>query len=130
MLAVLNMVVVVPVYKGGRKDPMKTDRYRGVMLHSMIAKVLEFILFCFGSLVCLTSTSLPTDLQFRVRTHSLLHKSLLRAISEKKVGYTCVCVTFQKAFYSVEYSVRLNRHFDAGINGKMLRLLKNLDGRL
>ena len=32
--------VVVPVYKGGGKDPMKTDSYRGITLTSMIAKNL------------------------------------------------------------------------------------------
>ena len=46
----------------------------------------------------------------------------------------------QKAFDSVEYAVLLEKLFDAGVNGKMWRLLKNwyescscqvkLDGRL
>ena len=36
--------VVVPVYKGGGKDPMKTDSYRGITLTSTVAKVLEFLL--------------------------------------------------------------------------------------
>ena len=41
---VLKRGVVVPVYKGGGKDPMKIDSYRGITLTSMVAKVLEFLL--------------------------------------------------------------------------------------
>ena len=40
---VLKRGVVVPVYKGGGKDPMKVDSYRGITLTSMISKVLEFL---------------------------------------------------------------------------------------
>ena len=39
----LKSVVMVPVYKGGGKDPLKVDSYRGVTLMSVIAKVLEFL---------------------------------------------------------------------------------------
>lgn len=41
---VLKRGVVVPVYKGGREDPMKIDSYRGITLTSMVVKVLEFLL--------------------------------------------------------------------------------------
>ena len=36
-----------PVYKGGRKDPLIVDSYRGVTLTSMVAKVLELFFFNF-----------------------------------------------------------------------------------
>ena len=36
--------MVVPVYEGGGRDPLKTDSYRGITLTSMVAKVLEFLL--------------------------------------------------------------------------------------
>ena len=39
----LKCGVVVPVYKGGGKDPLKVDSYRGITLSSVIAKVLEFL---------------------------------------------------------------------------------------
>ncbi len=39
----LNRGVIVPVYKGGGRDPLKTDSYRGIILTSMISKVLEFV---------------------------------------------------------------------------------------
>ena len=35
--------LIVPVYKGGGKDPLRVDSYRGVTLSSMVAKVLEFL---------------------------------------------------------------------------------------
>ena len=41
---VLKRVVVVPVYKGGGKDPMRRDSYRGITLTSMVSKVLEFLI--------------------------------------------------------------------------------------
>ena len=41
---VLKRGVVVPVYKGGGKDPMRRDSYRGITLTSMVSKVLEFLM--------------------------------------------------------------------------------------
>ena len=35
---------VVSVYKGGGKDPMRRDSYRGITLTSMVSKVLEFLM--------------------------------------------------------------------------------------
>jgi len=40
---ILKRGVVVPVYKGGGKDPLRVDSYRGVTLSSIVAKVLEFL---------------------------------------------------------------------------------------
>ena len=37
----LKMGIVIPVYKGGGKDPLDTNSYRGITLTSVIAKVLE-----------------------------------------------------------------------------------------
>ena len=41
---VLKRGVVVPVYKGRGKDPMRRDSYRGITLTSMVSKVLEFLM--------------------------------------------------------------------------------------
>ena len=40
---VLKRGVIVPIYKGGGRDPLKTDNYRGITLTTMISKVLEFL---------------------------------------------------------------------------------------
>ena len=41
--AVLKCGVVIPIYKGGGKDPLNINSYRGVTLTSVTAKVLEFL---------------------------------------------------------------------------------------
>ena len=41
--AVLKCGVVVPIYKGGGKDPLNTNSYRGVTLTSVTAKVFVFL---------------------------------------------------------------------------------------
>jgi len=41
--AVLKCVVMVPVYKGDGKDPLTASICRDVVLTSVIAKVLEFL---------------------------------------------------------------------------------------
>ena len=41
---VLKRGIVVPVYKGGGKNPLKANSYRGITLTSIMAKVLEFLL--------------------------------------------------------------------------------------
>ena len=112
---VLKRGVVVPVYKGGEKDPMKIDSYRGITLTTMIAKVLEFLLIDRLDLAFLEAglphinQSAYTGVQSRVRTQSLLHKSLLLSISERVVGYTCACLyDLQNVFDSVEYPVLLD----------------------
>ena len=40
---VLKEGLIVPVYKGGGKDPLRVDSYRGVTLTSVVVKVLEFL---------------------------------------------------------------------------------------
>ena len=35
---------VVPVYKGGSKDPMRMDNYRGITIAPVLSKVLEFLI--------------------------------------------------------------------------------------
>ena len=41
---VLKSGIIVPIYKGGGKDPLKIDSYRGITLTSTVSKVLEFLL--------------------------------------------------------------------------------------
>ena len=42
--SVLKLGVIVPVYNGGGKDPLRTDNYSGITLTSMVSKVLELLL--------------------------------------------------------------------------------------
>ena len=37
----LKLGIVTPIYKGGGKDPLDTNSYRGITLTPVLAKVLE-----------------------------------------------------------------------------------------
>ena len=39
----LKSGIIIPVYKGSGRDPVKTDSYRGVTLLSVLAKMLEML---------------------------------------------------------------------------------------
>ena len=39
----LKMGIITPVYKGGGKDPLNTNNYRGVTVPSVFAKVLVYL---------------------------------------------------------------------------------------
>ena len=126
---VMKRGVVVPVYKGGGKDPLKIDSYRGITLTSMVAKVLEFLLL--ERLHCVfLEAGLPHINQTAYRravscadaifvTQELIAKYL------KGGSRVFMCLyDMQKAFHSVEYAVLLEKLFEAGVNGKLWRMLK------
>ena len=123
---VLKKGDVVPVYKGRGKDPMKSDSYRGITLTSMVAKVLEFLL-----LEHLESIFLEAGLPHI--NHSAYRKGVLcgdavfamqKVISKYLIGDSRVYMCLD----SVEYLVLLEKLFDAGVIGKIWRLLKNWYG--
>ncbi len=135
----------MPVYKGGGKDPLKVDSYRGVTLTSMVAKVLEFLLLDRLQMVFLQA-NLPHVNQTAYRK-SVSCADAIFATQEVIARYlrggsrVSMCLyDLQKAFDSVEYPALLEKLHDVGVNGKMWRLLKNwyeggscrvrVDGRL
>ena len=144
---ILKMGVVVPVYKGGGKDPMKVDSYRGVTLTSMVAKVWEFLLL---DRLRIQMVFLEADLPHVNQTAYRKSVSCADAIfaTQEVIArylrggsrvYMCL-YDLQKAFDSVEYPVLLEKLYEVGVNGKMWRLLKSwyeggscrvkIDGRL
>ncbi|CAI7991574.1 RNA-directed DNA polymerase from mobile element jockey [Geodia barretti] len=40
----LKLGITIPVYKGGGKDPLNANSYRGITLNSVISKVLETLI--------------------------------------------------------------------------------------
>ena len=127
---VLKSGVIVPIYKGGRKDLLKVDSYRGITLTSMVSKVLDFLLLERLELV-FTKVDLPHVNQspYRKAVSSadaiLLQKSFFAKYYR---GGSCVYMCLydlEKAFNSVEYPVLLEKILDVGVNGKMWRLLKS-----
>ena len=127
---VLKRGVVVPVYKGGGKDPLKVDSYRGVTLTSMVAKVLEFLVlermqsnFMGAGLPHVNQSAYRRAVSCAdaiFATQEVIAK-YLRGGSRV---YMCL-YDLQKAFDSVEYPVLLEKLYDVGVNGKMWRLLKS-----
>ena len=122
--------VVVQVHKGGGRDALKTDSYRGITLTSMVAKVLEFLLlerldsvFSEAGLPHINQTAYRKDVSC---ADAIFATQVLIAKYLRGVSHICMCLyDLQKAFNSVEYAVLLHKLFEAGVNGKMWRLLKN-----
>ena len=72
---------LVPVYKGGGKDPLKTDSYRGIILTSIVVKVLEFLYYWEDCRWYSLLKVIPMRIRQPIRSHCLvampysLHKS-------------------------------------------------------
>ena len=128
--AVLKCGVVVPIYKGGRKDPLNTNSYRGVTLTSVTAKVLEFlvlermqVIFLEAGIPHRNQTAYQKDVSCADAIFSM-QEVIARYMRGGSRVFMCL-YDLQKASDSVEYSVLLERLFEAGISGKLWRLLKN-----
>ena len=126
----LKRGVIVPIYKGGGKDPLKIDSYRGITLTSMVSKVLEFLLLGRLDLVFMEA-GLPHVNQSAYRK-AVSCSDAIFATQEVVAKYlrggsrVYMCLyELQKAFDSVEYPVLLEKLFDVRVNGKMWRLLKS-----
>ena len=142
---VLKRGVVVPVYTGSGKDPLRVDSYRGVTLSSMVAKVLEFL--CLQRLeVVFLEADLPHVNQTAYRrsvscTNAIFttQEVIAKYLNSGSKVYMCL-YDLQKSFDSVEYAVLMDKLFEVGVNGKMWRLLRywyeggscciKVDGRL
>ena len=142
---VLKRGVVVPEYKGGGKDPLKADSYRGITLTSMVAKVLEFLVLERLQVV-FDEADLPHIIQTAYRKSVscadaifATQEVIARYLRGGSRVYMCL-YDLQKAFDSIEYPILLKRLYEAGVDGKLWRLLKDwyeggtgrvrLDGRL
>ena len=107
ILDVLKRGVVVPVYKGSGKDPLRVDSYRGVTLSSMVAKVLEFL--CLQRLeVVFLEADLPHVNQTAYRrsvscTNAIFttQEVIAKYLNSGSKVYMCL-YDLQKAFDSVE----------------------------
>ena len=101
--------VEVPIYKGGGKDPMKTDSYRVITHTSMVAKVLKFLLLQRLESIFLEA-GLPHIKLTRLLTEGVSCGDAVFATQEVIAKYlrggSCayMCLyDLQKAFDSVKY---------------------------
>jgi len=122
--------VIVPVYKGGGKDPLRTDSYRGITLTSVMSKALEVLMLERLEMVFMEA-GLPHINQSAYR-RTVSCSDAIFATQEVVAKYLrggshiYMCLyDLQKAFDSVEYPVLLEKLFHAGVHGKMWRLLRS-----
>lgn len=119
--ACLKQGITIPIYKGGGKDPLDVNSYRGITLNSVISKVLESLIL--GRLEPLfMEAGLPHPNQSAYRRNVSCADAIFatqevisRYLREGSRMYMCL-YNLQKAFDSVEFPVLLKRLFDAGVN--------------
>ena len=118
--SVLKTGVTIPVYKGGGKDPMDVQSYRGISLNSVISKILErLILVCLEPVYSGGGIPHPNQSAYRKGvscTDAIFatQETLIHFLQEKCSVYMCL-YDLQKAFDSVEVPVLLQRLFDVGV---------------
>ena len=126
----LKTGLTIPVYKGGGKDPLDVNSYRGITLNSVISKVLEFlILERLDPLFIDAGLPHPNQSAYR-RSVSCAdaifatQEVINRYLQEGSSVYMCL-YDLQKAFDSVEFPVLLRRLFNVGVNSKTWRILNS-----
>ena len=126
----LKVGIVTPLYKGGGKDPLDRNSYRGITLSPVLAKVLESLILVRLKIV-LAESGFPhmnqTVYQKNVSCSEAIFSTLETVSSHCKNGdkmYLCF-YNLQRAFDSVQYPILFKRLYDAGINGKIWRLIRN-----
>ena len=132
----LKCGTIVPVYKGGGKDPLQPDSYRGITLSSVIAKVLETLLLNRLETI-LEEANIPHSNQSayckKVSCADAIfatQETIARYMGNGSRVFMCL-YDLQKAFDSIEYPVLLNRLYAIGVNGRCWRLIRNwYDGAL
>ena len=126
----LKVGIVIPIYKGGGKDPLDTNSYRGITLTPVLAKVLESLML--GRLRChLNERGIPHPNQTAYREKMSCAEAIFSTLEvvsqfsqQNEKMYMCF-YDLQKAFDSVQYPVLLKRLYEAGIDGKAWRLIRN-----
>ena len=107
----LKLGITIPIYKGGGKDPLDTNSYRGITLNSAISKVLEsLILDRLEPLFSEAGVPHPNQSAYKKRVSCAdaifaTQEIINRYLQEGSRVYMCL----QKAFDSVEFPVLLKR---------------------
>ena len=128
--ATLKQGITIPVYKGGGKDPLDANNYRGITLNSVISKVLEsLILDRLEPLFSDAGLPHPNQSAYRKGVSCAdaifaTQEMINRYMQEDCSVFMCL-YDLQKAFDSVEIPVLLHRLFEAGVNSKTWRLLRD-----
>ena len=121
---------ITPVYKGGGKDPLDKNSYRGITVTSVLAKLLEYLILERLNVVLLES-GVPHVNQTAYRRHVgcadaifATQETIAKHVREGSTIHMCL-YDLQKAFDSVEFPVLLDRLYSIGVSGKTWRIIKN-----
>ena len=118
------------MYKGGGKDPLDANNYQGITLNSVISKVLEsLILDRLEPLFSDAGLPHPNQSAYRKGVSCAdaifaTQEMINRYMQEDCSVFMCL-YDLQKAFDLVEIPVLLHRLFEAGVNSKTWRLLRD-----
>ena len=118
---------IIPIYKGGGKDPLDQNSYRGITVASVNAKVLESLIL--GRLnTVLLEAGVPHVNQTAYRrgvgcTDAIFatQETIAKHVREGSAVHMCL-YDLQKAFGSVEFPVLLDHFFSIG---KTWRIIKS-----
>ena len=115
---------ITPIYKGGGKDPLNQNSYRGI---TVSAKVLESLIL--GRLnTVLLEAGVPnlnqTAYRRRVGCTDATQETIAKHVREGSTVHMCL-YDLQKAFDSVEFPVLLDHLFSIGVNGRTWRIIKS-----
>ena len=121
--------VIVPLHKKG--DINTVNNYRGITLVSCLSKLFTSILNKRITEYC-NNVSLPSNAQFGFRKERstidalfVLMNVVQNYVNDNKRLY-CVFVDFKKAFDCIYRNALWLKLFNIGINGKILRILKDM----
>ena len=126
----LKICIIIPVCKGGGKDPLETNSYRGITLTSVLAKILESLLLSrLRSHLTEQGISHPNQTAYRKKVSCAeAIFSTLETVSQysqkNEKMYMCF-YDLQKAFDYVQYPVLLNHLYEAGVDGKAWILIRS-----
>lgn len=116
--------------KGGGKDPLYKNNYRGFTVAPVLAKVLEVLILERLNTVLL-ETGVPHVNQTAYRRHVgcadaifATQETIAKHVREGSTVHMCL-YDLQKVFDSVQFPVLLDRLFSVGVNGKTWRIIKN-----
>ena len=122
--------IIKPIYKGKGKDPLICHSHRGITMTSVIMKVFEYTLLE-RILPILQDHGHPALTQTAYQKHISCQDAIfatqeiiLNSLLEGEVSYLSL-YDLEKAFDSIEHSILLQSLFNAGINGKSWRLIRN-----
>ena len=118
--------MICPIYKGKGKDLLYCHSYRGITITSVLMKVFEYTILN-RLLPALQKFGHPSLTQTAYQKHISCQDAIFatqEAIQHNlRVSYLSL-YDLEKAFDSVEHCILLQSLFEAGINGKVWRLIK------